>query len=409
MLKRGRHLSIGLAFLGCLLAMPSFAQDETVFSVAPRFSGDIRLRYQGLNQDNFAEDAQALTIRFRGGLEVDIFDKTSALIEIEGTQALIDDFNDGTGNNPLFPVIPDPDGIALNRLQIISEIIPETRITAGRQKLALDDWRFIGAFPFRQNDQTIDAIRFETTAIGPGILDVGYFNKVHRPLGPDNERGTFEGDSFFLNYNLATAIGRVSVFHYALDLETGPVGALRDINSSQTTGIRVIGRRDGDPLSIVWEGSYAKQRDYAGNPNDYSADYGLAELTLKPANFTFKLRAEKLGSDNGVSLQTPLASLHGFQGFADQFLQTPLDGVRDYSALLQYDFGSLGPLTDMKSFIRHHWFQADTDGRDYGREVNLSLKARLNKVGLALEYADYKADTFSSDSKALFLTTEFSF
>lgn len=409
MLKRGRQLSIELALLGCLFGAPVFAQDETTFSVAPRFSGDIRLRYQSLNRDNFAENGQALTIRFRGGLEVDLFDKTSALIEIEGTTALIDNYNDGAGNRPLFPVIPDPEGLALNRLQIISEIIPETRITAGRQKLALDDWRFIGAFPFRQNDQTIDAIRFETTAIGPGILDVGYFNKVHRPLGPDNIGGVFEGDSFFLNYNLATVIGRVSVFHYATELETGPTGTLRHIGSSQTTGIRVIGRRDSEPLSIVWEGSYAKQSDYSDNPNNYSADYGLVELTLKPADFTLKLRAEKLGNDNGVSLQTPLASLHRFQGFADQFLQTPLDGVRDYSILFQYDFGSLGPLTDIKSFIRHHWFEADTDGRDYGREVNLSLKAKVNKVGLALEYADYQADTFSSDNKALFLTTEFSF
>lgn len=409
MLKRGQQLSIGLALLGCLFGTPSFAQDDALHSVAPRFSGDVRLRYQSLERDGFAQDAQALTVRFRGTLEADIFDKTSALIEVEGSQALIEDFNDGTGARPLFPFIPDPDVISLNRLQIISEIIPKTRITAGRQKLALDDWRFIGAFPFRQNDQTIDAFRFETTAIGPGILDVGYFNKVHRPLGPDNIRGVFEGDSFFANYNLATAIGRVSAFHYAVELETGPTGPLRSVESSQTTGIRVIGRRDGDPLSVVWEASYAKQSDYADNPNDFSTDYALAELSLKPAYFTIKLRAEKLGSDSGVGLQTPLASLHRFQGFADQFLQTPPDGVRDYSIFAQYDFGSFGPLSDVKSFIRHHWFEADTDGRDYGRELNLSLKGKINKVGLALEYANYKAETFSSDNQSLFLTAELSF
>ncbi|MEP3891005.1 MAG: hypothetical protein ABJN69_11110 [Hellea sp.] len=395
--------------MSSLFGTSTFAQDDPKVSVAPRFSGDIRLRYQSLIRDDFVEDAEVLTMRFRGGLEVDLFEKTSVLIEIEGAQAIVDDYNDGTGNRPFFPVVPDPEGVALNRLQVISEIIPKTRITAGRQKLALDDWRFIGAFPFRQNDQTIDALRFETTAIGPGILDIGYFNKVHRPLGPDNVGGVFKGDSFFLNYNLATVIGRVSAFHYATELETGPSGPLRHIRSSQTTGIRVIGRHDSDPISFVWQGSYARQSDYSDNPNNYSTDYGLAELSLKPAEFTLKVRAEKLGSDNGISLQTPLASLHSFQGFADQFLQTPPDGVRDYSVLLQYNFGSLGPLTDIKSFVRHHWFQADTDGRDYGREVNLSLKARINKVGLALEYADYQASTFSSDNKALFLTTEFSF
>jgi len=275
--------------------------------------------------------------------------------------------------------------------------------------LALDDWRFIGAFPFRQNNQTIEAIRIETRALGPGILDAGYFNKVRRPLGSDNISGVFSGDSFFANYNLATPIGRVSAFHYALELETGPAGPLRNIGSSQTTGARVIGRRDWEDFSIVWEGSYARQSDYSENPNEYAANYGLAELTLKPKAFEFKFRGEILGSDNGQAIQTPLASLHRFQGFADQFLRIPDDGLRDYSVLAQYDFGQIGPFSNVKSFARHHWFEADTDGRKYGRELNLSLKTKFKNTGFALEYANYKADTFSSDVKTFFLTTEISF
>ena len=409
MQKGGRKLSICLAFIFCLVGTSSFAQDESGFSIDPRVSGDLRLRYQGLERDDFTENGEALTLRFVGTFEADIFDKTSFLAEIEGVTALIDDYDDGTAAQPLLPLIPDPEGLELNRLQIITEVIPQTRLTLGRQRLALDDWRFIGAFPFRQNNQTFEAARLETTAFGPGILDIGYFNKVRRPLGEDNIAGVFTGDSFFANYNLATAIGRVSVFHYATELETGPIGPLRHISSSQTTGARVLGRRDWANLTLVWEGSYARQSDYSDNPNDYAANYGLAEVTVKPANFELKFRGEILGSDNGQAVQTPLASLHGFQGFADQFLTTPDDGVRDYSAKLQYNFGQIGPFTDVKSFARYHWFEADTDGRNYGRELNLSLKARVNKTGFALEYADYKAETFSSDTKALFLTTEISF
>ena len=409
MQKGGRKLSICLAFIFCLVGTSSFAQDETGFSIDPRVSGDLRLRYQGLERDDFTENGEALTLRFVGTFEADIFDKTSFLAEIEGVTALIDDYDDGTAAQPLLPLIPDPEGLELNRLQIITEVIPQTRLTLGRQRLALDDWRFIGAFPFRQNNQTFEAARLETTAFGPGILDIGYFNKVRRPLGEDNIAGVFTGDSFFANYNLATAIGRVSFFHYATELETGPIGPLRHISSSQTTGARVLGRRDWANLTLVWEGSYARQSDYSDNPNDYAANYGLAEVTVKPANFELKFRGEILGSDNGEAVQTPLASLHGFQGFADQFLTTPDDGVRDYSTKLQYNFGQIGPFTDVKSFARYHWFEADTDGRNYGRELNLSLKARVNKTGFALEYADYKAETFSSDTKALFLTTEISF
>jgi len=369
-----RKSKLSLAVIMCLIAMPCFAQDETAhgFGFAPRLSGDLRLRYQNLNRDDFEQEANALTLRFLGVFEADIFDKTSILAEIEAVAAPINDYNDGTGNRPLFPAIPDPEGIELNRLQIVSEALPKTRLTLGRQRIALDDWRFIGAFPFRQNSQTIEAVRVETTAFGPGILDVGYFNKVRRPLGSDNVAGVFEGDSFYANYNLATPIGRVTTFHYATELETGPIGALNQFSSSQTTGIRVLGRRDWEGFGAVWEGSYARQSDYAGNPNDFSVDYGLAELTLKPADWIFKFRAETLGSDNGQSLQTPLASLHRFQGFADQFLRTPDDGVRDYSVFVGYNLGSLGPFSDVSTFARQHWFEADTDGRNYGRELDLS-------------------------------------
>jgi len=406
-----RNLTISLALFMSSIAVPSYAQDASSYDVdfVPRLSGDLRLRYQNLNRDNFGQDANALTLRFLGVFEVDIFDKTSFLAEIEAVTAPIDDYNDGTGDRPLFPAIPDPEGIELNRLQIISEALPKTRLILGRQRLALDDWRFIGAFPFRQNSQTIEAVRIETTALGPGILDVGYFNKVRRPLGDDNVAGVFEGDSFYANYNSATPIGRVTAFHYATELETGPIGARNQFGSSQTTGARILGRKDWNDFGVVWEGSYAKQRDYAGNPNDFSIAYGLAELTLKPANWTFQFRAEILGSDNGQSLQTPLASLHRFQGFADQFLRTPDDGVRDYSVLAKYNFGSFGPFSDISTFARRHWFEADTDGRNYGQELDLSLRAKVKKTGFALEYADYKSQGFSVDTKTLFLTTEISF
>ncbi|MEP3653841.1 MAG: hypothetical protein ABJO36_03005 [Litorimonas sp.] len=404
----GGALGLLAALLLGTISTSAMAQDEPT-SITPRFSGDLRLRYQALEEDNFTQAGEALTLRFAGAVELDIFKKTSVLAEVEGVAALINNYNDGTGDNAVLPVIPDPDGIELNRLQIISEIIPKTRVTVGRQRLALDDWRFIGAFPFRQNNQSIEAIRVETTAFGPGILDIGYFNKVRRPLGADNAAGVFEGDSFFANYNLATPLGRASAFHYATELETGAKGLDLQIASTQTTGVRILGRRDWQNFAVAWEASYAKQSDYAENPNNYSADYGLVELTLSPGAFKFKLRGELLGSDKGQSLQTPLASLHRFQGSADQFLRTPPDGLRDYSMSASYSFDPIGPLSDISILARHHWFESDTDSRTYGRELDLALKARINKVGFSIEYANYNAETFSNDTQTFFLTSEISF
>jgi len=410
---RGR--GIFQAFIGALCFLcgqESYAQDNEAslsWVPHPRISGDLRLRYQDLKRDDFDQDGQALTLRFKGNAEFDIFTQTTFLGEVEGNLALISEFDDGSNGQSNFPFIPDPEGVELNRLQITTQIIPKTRVTLGRQRIALDDWRFIGSFPFRQNDQTFDALRVETRKFGPGILDVGYFNKVLGPLGRDNVRGTFEGDSVFAHYNFATLIGRVSAFHYSLGLESGPKGPLRQDASTNTTGLRVLGRRDGDELSIAWQGSYAKQSDRSDNPKSYSAEYALAEISINPGKVTLKGRVEILGSDNGYSLQTPLASLHRFQGLADQFLQTPPDGLRDFSVFIGYDFGDIGPFQRVTSFARHHWFHADVNRRAYGDELNLSLSGKINNVGMSLEFANYRAENFSDDNQALFISSSFSF
>ena len=417
MISKEGALSFTAILLSSVYPCSSLAQDsektvnqDNIWSMLdPRISGDIRLRYQNLDSDSFPETGEALTLRFLGTLEAKIFDKTYILGEVEGVTAFIDEYDDGSGQSPLLPFIPDPEGVELNRLQLITEVVPKTRITAGRQRVALDDSRFIGAFPFRQNGQTIDAIRVENKALGRGVLDVGYFNKVHRPLGADSPKGVFEGDSFYVNYNVGTPIGRFSAFHYAADLETDPLADTPLNASSKTTGARVLGRRDWDDFSLVWEASYAQQSDYADSPIDYKADYALLELSVKPGSFDFRVRGELLGTDNGFAVQTPLGSLHKFQGFTDKFFTTPGEGVRDYSVLARYRFGAMGPFSNVETFARHHWFEADSDGRSYGRELDLSIKAKLNKTGLALEYANYKADSFSSDTQALFLTTEISF
>lgn len=402
------HIGVYGVIFFTLLVTPAFAQDEANDALKPRFSGDVRLRYQHTNTDDLEEVGDALTLRFKGAAEFDIFPKTTFLAEIETSTTIIEDFNDGVNQNITRPFIPDPNGVSLNRLQLVSEIVPETRISFGRQKIELDDKRFIGAFSFRQNEQTADALRIETKTIGPGTLDIGYINKVLRPLGSDNAVGEFNGDSWYANYNVATSLGRISAFHYALELETGPEVTRLD-QSTLTTGVRLFGRRHWDGFGLVWEGSYAVQRDHSANPNDFEVDYGLAQLSLEPGPFKVKTRVEILGDDDGVSLQTPLASLHDFQGLSDQFIQTPADGLRDYSLTTVYEVGGIGPFESVRTFARHHWFQANSDGRDYGTEFNAALQAKLSQFDLSLEYAAYKADGFSSDTQSIFFTTQYRF
>jgi len=98
MALRGTHIAWKTFLAFSFLTTHCFAQDNVLSTVKPRFSGDVRLRYQHLDQDAFIQSADALTARFSAALEVDLFDKTSFLAEIEGVAALIGDYNDGTGD-----------------------------------------------------------------------------------------------------------------------------------------------------------------------------------------------------------------------------------------------------------------------------------------------------------------------
>lgn len=413
-LRRLKTLSLAACFIALMAGhtrAQSSAQNYPDQSRGPleriRFFGDARLRYQYISQDAAARDANALTLRVLAAVEADVFTLTSVLIEGEGIVAFSNRFNDGTGGRQAFPFVPDPEGVALNRFQILSEIIPKTRLTLGRQRIAIDDWRFMGNFPFRQNDQTFDALRLETRAIGPGLLDMGYFKRVLRPLGRENANGRFKGNSFYINYNFATPIGRVSAFHYDFDLRGRPSQTLNA--SSRTTGVRVIGRHHTPSWGLIWEASYANQREGKGQQSNFSADYALASLTYEPGAFSFQARAEILGSDNGRALQTPLGSLHRFQGSADLFLQTPPDGIRDYALRAQYTFGDFKAFKKISVLARRHWFQADTDSRLYGREIDVSINTQLFSCALSADFADYQARNFASDTQTFFVTVSKSF
>ena len=181
-----------------VIATPALGQDKLT-SLEINTFGDARLRYQTIDQDAFDESAQALSLRFKLGLEFNIFEKSTALIEFEGSENFIEDFNDTLNGQFDRPIISDPESFEINRFQFQTDIINGTRLTLGRQNIALDDWRFIGQWDFRQNEQTFDAARIESK-IGPGILDAAYIRRVQRQFGNESPIGEFEGDTFTLNY-----------------------------------------------------------------------------------------------------------------------------------------------------------------------------------------------------------------
>lgn len=381
---------------------PKSDLEAAIEAIKPIFNA--RLRYETVDQDGFAETADAVTYRFRAGFETGEIANTKFLIEFDHIQDLVDDFNSTINGKTTFPVVADPNVTELNRLQLTNTSLPDTTVTLGRQRLILDDSRFVGNVGWRQNEQTFDGLRVQNTSIGELKIDVSYINQINRIFGDDSPIGIWEGDTFIVNASHPTPIGKVTGFAYLLDIDNAG-----GIFSSQTVGARLSGAQKLGDGKLSYVASYAQQNDYGASPFDYSADYILAEGTYAQNGLSAGIGYEVLGGDTERAFQTPLATLHKFQGWSDKFLATPTTGVEDLYVKAGYAPGNVGPFKGTKFLAVYHDFSAETGGGDYGSEINLLAAAKWKKLGLTLKYADYNADEFATDTQKLWFQIDYAF
>lgn len=407
-MKKFQLVLLGTVLPTLLAAVPAAAQD--VLPAIPLGNGvtldpivAARLRYETVDQASIPAQADALTLRARVGVEVKghgFF----ALVEGESTLALVDDYNDtlpGNGIEP-FPTVPDPETLELNRLQV-GYMKDGTGVTLGRQRIVLDNARFIGNVGWRQNEQTYDALRGQAK-LGPVMLDATYAISQRTVFGVDSPNEHFDGDFVFLNGGVDLPVVDAKAFAYLLDYDT------RLAFSSQTYGVLATAAIDIPAVGKLNAlASYATQSDYGANPTSYQADYINLQAGIGAFGLTLAAGYEELGSDGGVAaFQTPLATLHAFNGWADIFLTTPPTGLRDYYATVGTTFG-VPFLPGFKADLTYHEFDADAGGLDYGSEWNASLGFKLGPVGLLAKYASYDASGFAVDTEKFWLQAEVAF
>ncbi len=369
---------------------------------------DLRLRYESVAQDNLVSDADALTYRIRAGLEFeDILDSTF-IIEFDHIEDVINDFNPDpftpNANSGAFSVVPDPNVTELNRLQLVNKSVPDTVITLGRQRLILDDSRFVGNVGWRQNEQTFDGIRLQNSSIGELNLDITYLNRINRIFGEESNVGSWDGDTYLLNANHDTPVGKIVAFAYFIDVDNAA-----GIFSNQTLGARLTGKRDIFEGKLSYAVSYAAQEDYGSSNLDYSAQYVFAEGAYSTNGFTTGAGIEILGGDTQRGFQAPLSTLHKFNGWADVFLNTPNEGIEDLYLKFGYAPGTIGAFKNAKLSARYHDYSSEVGSADYGSELNLSAGADYSKVKLLLKFADYSADSFAVDTQKLWAQVDYRF
>ncbi|NYD90044.1 hypothetical protein HD841_001824 [Sphingomonas melonis] len=397
-----------ISFLSLLPVVAATAGPAAAQTLTPLV--EARLRHEHVAQDGLPDRSDAVTARVRAGLQASEGHWT-ALAEAQGNLAIVGDYYDGlAGSAALRPQISDPQSIALYRAQLQYRSSALT-VTAGRQRIQLDDERFVGAAAIRNNGQTFDAVRTELTPIKGVKADVTYAWGVRTVWGIDGagaRQQAVSGDNVFATLGVATPVGTLSGYAYLVDQDEAVVQGYR--LSSQTYGARLAGSHGFGKATLAWTASHARQSDYHRNPNDYAADYWLADVGLDLAGPKLGAGYEVLGAGTGrsrgatlASFQTPLASIFKFQGWADKLTTTPPDGIRDLYGSAGWGWKQLGALKAVSLQAVYHRFESDRLVRHYGNEIDLLAQAKIGRTVASIRYADYRADRFATDTRKMWL------
>jgi Alginate export len=389
-----------LALLACTQAWAeSSGFEEAIAATKPII--DLRLRSENVQQTGIAEDAHALTLRGRLGFETGKAWNTALVAEAELVWPLDDNYNSTVNGKTQFPVVADPEDYALNRLQLTNTSIPATTMVLGRQRMNLDDQRFIGNSGWRQNEQTFDAFRITNRSIHDLTLDLAYIDQVNRVFGEDSPVGRYRGANYFANAAYQTSLGKLTGFLYLFDLDRAPT------DSSQTLGLRFTGEHALSGITYAYSAAYASQQEYADNPLNYNDDYYALELGATVHQINVAAGIDVLEGNGVKGFTAPLGTLHKFQGWADKFLATPANGIDDRYLVLGYARKPLGSFDALSATANYHWFTSERLAIDYGSEFDLQLQLKRRQFTLTLMYADYSANSFATDTRKICLQLEY--
>jgi len=391
------------SLLSSLASAADEEQPESGWLSDGKLDLNFRYRYEFVDQDSFTKDAHASTLRTRLTYKSPYFSNFGFLVEFDDVRPIGAELYNSTRNGNINrPVVADPEGTEVNQAQILYSGVENTVIRLGRQRITLDNHRHIGNVGWRQNGQTYDGVSISNSSLPKTNIAYAYIENVNRIVGPDSGTppANLGSDSHILNVKHEWSPNwDVAAYAYLLDLEDSP------LLSNRTFGLRIKGSLAiNDSTSTNYTFEYAHQMNYGDNPNNYNANYFLLEGALTTGGITGKLGYEVLEGDPTQAFQTPLATLHAFQGWADKFIATPSDGIEDlYFSIATKNRGANISLV-------YHRFTPELGGPSYGSELDVMIgKSLTDRYSVVFKYADYNAHSFSTDTKKLWImvTAEF--
>jgi len=360
----------------------------------------LRYRYEHVDQDGIVDQAKASTVRSRLSLQSGTYQNIDLFFEVDDVREVgADDFNAGAGNTPnrtQYPVVADPEGTEVNQAYLGYNASKNWSWRLGRQRINLDNQRFVGGVGWRQNEQTFDAFStvYQHTKVTVRYI---YVSNVRRIFGDDVAAGSHEqAGTHLLNVSgEVEGLGEISGYYYRIDNEDAPAF------STDTYGLRLSGLKDVAGFKARYTVEYAAQKGISDNPVHFGADYWNLEAGLVFGDFDIGLGWEVLAGDAdrpGEAFRTPFATLHAFNGWADKFLTTPAAGLDDRYLKFKATRGKA--IVQM----RYHDFEAEDGGADFGDELDLRIGYQLSdRLRGDLFIASYNGNSGFADTDKFWL------
>lgn len=366
-----------------------------------KVKGKFRARHEYVNDSSKSKNANALT--FSGNLGYDMVcgedEKLRIFVEMQGNWAATNSFNSLTNGHTDYPVVPDPSDIQLNNAFASYQFTDWLHLKGGRMEKKWGDASLIGDVKWRNLGTSFDGIQATITPdfLADTSIEVDYMGNWTNPLNKE--------------VNMDTVLGRVVYSGFENSELSGHV-ILLDFNdenykkaSTATYGVaywvdRPIHNSYMDNVSARLDLAGDVQHDYSENPDDYTVLRTMVRGTLSVSKVSFYVGHELLSSDDGQnSFQRQLATLHLVNGWADQFLRTPAEGLNDTEIGMLFKDVFSG-----KFKISGHFFNSHKKNIHYGNEIDASYSYPLGFIlpegsAFVIKLAHFFGDKTSDNKK----------
>ncbi len=350
-------------------------------------SFNTRYRLEGFERDGapFTGTAYAPTLRLALGYETPAYRGFSVFAQ--GEAVIVTgpaDYSDPTlpsQNRPNLPAILDPKSLELSQgyvKWVHGEPHKKLSVIVGRQEITLNDGRFLSSSSWRQIHGSFDAAKFDAELPGNFSFTYAYINRFLREVGYDAIDG--HPHMHTQMFNLAwTQPNRVNVALYGLLADyTDPA---QFALSSQTYGLRVNGPYQFNPdWSLIYTAEFAKQMNYATNPNRVDENYYLGELGPGWRDFSLKAGYAVLGGRSATDLlTTPFAPPRN--GWTDLFFNNPsIPGGNGLEARYINASGPIRYLDGTVATVIYYDYNSDYPHTHYGSELDMSMAYKVKRI-----------------------------